>query len=57
MGGDDEIAEYENGEALWCITYTFMPDELENLLNRLGVRNVMLAGPVHMQELFRMNCL
>lgn len=45
MGGDDEIAEYENGGTPWCITYTFMPDELEGILKRLGVKNIKLAGP------------
>lgn len=45
MGGNDEIAEYENGGTPWCITYTFMPDELENILEQFGVKNVKLAGP------------
>lgn len=45
MGGDDEIAEYENGGTPWCITYTFMPDELESILKQFGVKNVKLAGP------------
>lgn len=45
MGGDSEIAEYENGGTPWCITYTFMPDELENILKRYGVKNIKLAGP------------
>lgn len=45
MGGDDEIAEYEKGGTPWCITYTFMPDELENILKQLGVKNIKLAGP------------
>ena len=45
MGGEEEIAEYEQGGAPWCITYTFLPDELKALLERCGVRNVSLAGP------------
>lgn len=45
MGGDDEIAEYENGGVPWCITYTFMPDELKDILKRHGVKNIQLAGP------------
>ena len=36
MGGEAEIAEYERGGAPWCITYTFLPDELEGILRRLG---------------------
>ncbi len=45
MGGDDEIAEYESGGVPWCITYTFMPDELKDILKRHGVKNIQLAGP------------
>lgn len=45
MGGEEEIAKYEQGGAPWCITYTFLPDELKALLERCGVRNVSLAGP------------
>lgn len=45
MGGDREIAEYEQGGTPWCITYTFMPDELEGILRSHGVRNIKLAGP------------
>ena len=45
MGGDYEIAEYEKGGTPWCITYTFMPDELERILKRFGVKDVKLAGP------------
>ncbi len=45
MGGEAEIAEYERGGAPWCITYTFMPRELEELLSGCGVKNIALAGP------------
>lgn len=45
QGGEDEIAEYEQGGAPWCITYTFMPDELKGMLEKCGVKNVQLAGP------------
>ena len=45
MGGDEEIAQYEQGGAPWCITYTFMPDELERILSGYGVRNIQLSGP------------
>ena len=45
MGGEDEIAEYEKGGAPWCITYTFMPNELEGLLRGFGVKNIEMAGP------------
>ena len=45
MGGEEEIAQYEQGGAPWCITYTFMPDELERILSGYGVRNTQLSGP------------
>lgn len=45
LGGKDEIAEYENGGTPWCITYTFLPDELKNILEQSGVINIQLAGP------------
>ena len=45
MGGEAEIAEYEKGGAPWCITYTFLPNELEGILRKHGVRNISLSGP------------
>ena len=45
MGGENEIAEYENGGAPWCITYTFMPDELDKILTGLNISNIRLSGP------------
>lgn len=45
LGGKKEIAEYEKGGTPWCITYTFMPDELASLLEKCGVKNIELAGP------------
>lgn len=45
MGGENEIAEYEKGGTPWCITYAFMPNELEDLLRSHGVKNIELAGP------------
>ena len=45
MGGREEIAEYERGGTPWCITYAFMPDELERILKGYGVKNISLSGP------------
>ena len=45
MGGENEIAEYEKGGTPWCITYTFMPDELERILRGYGVKKISLSGP------------
>ncbi len=45
MGGDAEIAEYDRGGTPWCITYTFLPDELEGILKDCGVKHISLSGP------------
>lgn len=45
MGGQEEIAEYKRGGSPWCITYTFLPDELEKILTDFGVQNIRLSGP------------
>ncbi|MBR3018201.1 MAG: class I SAM-dependent methyltransferase [Clostridia bacterium] len=45
MGGQREIEEYEKGGAPWCITYTFLPDELEGILRGFGVQHTRLSGP------------
>jgi ubiquinone/menaquinone biosynthesis C-methylase UbiE len=45
MGGEAEIEEYERGGTPWCITYTFLPDELKRILEKFGVQEVQLAGP------------
>lgn len=45
MGGEEEIAQYEQGGTPWCITYTFMPDELESILAGYGVKDIRLSGP------------
>ncbi len=36
---------YDSGKSPWCITYHFMPDELEGILKKYGVKNISLAGP------------
>jgi Methylase involved in ubiquinone/menaquinone biosynthesis len=36
---------YDRGETPWVITYHFMPDELENILKRNGVKDIVMAGP------------
>lgn len=45
MGGQYEIDEYEKGNAPWCITYAFMPGELERILRDNGVKNIRMSGP------------
>lgn len=45
--GDIEESKkaYDRGEAPWSISYHFMPDELKEILEKKGVKNVELAGP------------
>ena len=45
FGGQQEIEAYDAGDAPWCITYTFMPDEFERILSGYGVKNIKLSGP------------
>ncbi|MBO4415604.1 MAG: methyltransferase domain-containing protein [Lachnospiraceae bacterium] len=42
----DEVKKaYDRGETPWCISYQFMPDELEGILKKFGVKNISMAGP------------
>ena len=45
--GDIEESKkaYDRGEAPWSISYHFMPDELREILEKNGVKNIELAGP------------
>lgn len=43
--GEYEIEEYEKGNTPWCMTYTFLPNELENILSKYNVKNIKLSGP------------
>ena len=52
MGGEEEIAQYEQGGVPWCITYTFMPDELEGILSGYGVRIFVYQAPAPMEGRF-----
>ena len=42
---DEAKQAYDRGETPWSISYHFMPDELENILKKNGVKNIRLAGP------------
>ena len=42
---EEALGNFENGGAPWCITYTFMPDELEKSLTGLNISNIRLSGP------------
>lgn len=42
----EEVAEtFEKGGTPWPVSYAFMPDELQGMLERFGARDVKLAGP------------
>lgn len=45
QGIKEGVEEYESGGTPWCITYTFLPDELKKALSDRGVKNIRLAGP------------
>ena len=36
---------YDRGETPWSISYQFMPQELEAILKKFGVKNISMAGP------------
>lgn len=42
---EQEIESYDRGETPWAITYSFMPDELKEILQRNNVRNIRISGP------------
>ena len=41
----EAAAAYDRGEAPWCVTYHFLPEELETILRSCGVKDISLAGP------------
>ncbi|MBR4726481.1 MAG: hypothetical protein IK080_01160 [Clostridia bacterium] len=42
---EETKAADDRGESPWCVSYQFMPDELEGILKKHGVRQISLAGP------------
>jgi len=42
---ENSVNDYNSGKSPWPITYLFMPDELEKILENNGVMNIKLAGP------------
>lgn len=42
---ENEILQFERGEAPWVITYLFTPNELESILKKCGVKDIKMAGP------------
>ena len=42
---DEAKQAYDRGEVPWIISYHFMPDELEGILKKNGVKNIQMAGP------------
>ena len=48
---------FENGEVPWSISYHFMPDELERILEKNGVKRFRWPVPAHLREPFPMKDL
>jgi len=42
---EDTAAEYNKGNTPWPVSYAFMPDELQEILERNGAEKIKLAGP------------
>lgn len=42
---EETAAAYEAGQTPWPISYAFMPDELQGMLEQNGAKKVKLAGP------------
>lgn len=42
---EETAARYNEGEAPWPISYAFMPEELQGILERVGAKRIRLAGP------------
>lgn len=39
------VEEFECGKTPWPISYAFMPDELNEIMNKHGMKKIKLAGP------------
>jgi hypothetical protein len=42
---EDTAAEYDKGKFPWPVSYSFMPDELTNIMQKFGAKNIKLSGP------------
>lgn len=42
---EQTTAEFEKGKTPWPVSYAFMPDELQNILEHSGTKDITLAGP------------
>ena len=42
---EETIEKFSNGETPWPVSYAFMPDEIIDVLENKGLRNIKLAGP------------
>lgn len=41
----DIVKAYEEGKSPWPVSYSFMPDELINIIENVGAKNIRLSGP------------
>ena len=42
---EETAAAYDKGNSPWPVSYSFMPDELSAVLERVGVKGIKLSGP------------
>jgi 2-polyprenyl-3-methyl-5-hydroxy-6-metoxy-1,4-benzoquinol methylase len=42
---EDTIMKFTDGETPWPVSYAFLPDEIEEIMENKGLRNIKYAGP------------
>ena len=42
---EDTTTSYNEGKSPWPVSYSFMPDELTNIMQNAGAKNIRLSGP------------
>ena len=42
---EETTKKYTNGETPWPVSYAFMPDEINEILEDKGLKNIKFAGP------------
>ena len=42
---EETVNKFSNGETPWPVSYAFMPDEIIDILEKRGLKNIKLAGP------------
>jgi SAM-dependent methyltransferase len=42
---EETLQKFDNGETPWPVSYSFMPDEIKEVLEKNGLKNIKFAGP------------